>query len=68
LLKKEDEENSTITSIEKYLNGTLGKELKELETEEIRLKTVSERFKKEYEDYKTTDIPAKEKEIEDEIY
>jgi hypothetical protein len=65
LLKKEADENRTITTIEKYLNGTLTRELKDLETEAIRLKEVSDRFKKEYEEYNTIDIPNKEKEIED---
>jgi hypothetical protein len=65
LLKKEADENSTITTMEKYLNGTLARELKDLETEAIRLKEVSDRFKNEYEEYNTIDIPNKEKEIED---
>ncbi len=65
LLRRETEESSTITAIEKYLNGTLARELNDLEKEEIRLKVVFDRYKKEYEEYKTIDIPDKEKEIED---
>ena len=65
LKKEEANEQADITSKEKYLNGTLAKELKDLETEAIRLKAVSERYKNEYEDYKTIDIQKKEKKIED---
>ena len=47
LKKEEANEQADITSKEKYLNGTLAKELKDLETEAIRLKAVSERYKNE---------------------
>jgi hypothetical protein len=65
LLKEKSEEESTIKSLEKQLNGVLAKELAKEENEVIRLDNAILICQQDVEDYITRFIAPKENEIED---
>ena len=65
LQKEEANEIADIKAKEKHLNGTLATELKNEENEVIRYEAAVQKVQKQIEDYKTVNIAAKEKEIED---